>query len=246
MGIKKYKDLDWLFDQYINQHKSSIKIAKICNVTPSVILRWLKRFNIVIRTTSQALRLFNGDKKYRNKDWLYEQYIIKEKTMLEIAKICDVSFSTIRSWLRKFNIKIRTKSEAFKILWKRSEYKEKMSISRKGNKNGNWKGNTKVHSKGYIRIYKPDHPFVGIRNYVMEHRLIMEEYLGRYLIPKEKVHHINGTKNDNRIENLYLCKSREEHVKIHHQMRNLIMKLYKKGIVKFNHEKGEYYYDNLC
>lgn len=53
-------------------------------------------------------------KKYRNKEWLEDQYINKKKSMNDIAKICNISSSTIRKWLIKFKIRIRTHSEAFK------------------------------------------------------------------------------------------------------------------------------------
>jgi len=65
-----------------------------------------------------------------------------------------------------------------------------------------WKGGAKK-SRGYIYRYAPEHPYAR-QKYVMEHRLVMEQKLGRYLFPDETVHHINGVRNDNRLENLEL------------------------------------------
>lgn len=78
-----------------------------------------------------------------------------------------------------------------------------------GEKNWNWKGGiSRSHPLGYVYIKPPvGHPHVTVRGYVMEHRLIMEQHLGRYLTPEEVVHHINGIKDDNRIENLLLFPS---------------------------------------
>lgn len=84
-----------------------------------------------------------------------------------------------------------------------------------GNKSSNWKGG-KIFRSGYIFVKKPEHPFSGKQGYIAEHRLIMEKYLERYLTKKEVVHHINGIKTDNRIENLKLYSSPGQHTRIEH------------------------------
>lgn len=86
-----------------------------------------------------------------------------------------------------------------------------------GANNPNFAGGKYVDDKGYVRILMPDHPR-NIKGYVYEHRLLMEQYIGRYLMPWETVHHINEIKTDNRIENFFLC-THKEHSALHMEGR---------------------------
>ena len=64
----------------------------------------------------------------------------------------------------------------------------------------------------YIAVMvRLDDPFASMRNtagYVMEHRLVMARHLSRPLDSDETVHHINGDRSDNRLENLELRNGR--------------------------------------
>jgi hypothetical protein len=68
----------------------------------------------------------------------------------------------------------------------------------------NTKGRS-LDANGYVRIKAPaGHPFATKAKQVLEHRLVMEQMLGRYLRKDENVHHKNGVRHDNRPENLEL------------------------------------------
>lgn len=87
-----------------------------------------------------------------------------------------------------------------------------------GEKAHHWKGGRSRNGE-YITIYKPDHPF-GYQRHVMEHRAVWEEHNKAMLLPWIEIHHINGIKTDNRIENLIPIGT-GKHVELHLQEKRI-------------------------
>jgi len=82
-----------------------------------------------------------------------------------------------------------------------------------------WKGGVIINSTGYRMILKPEHPRCSKTGYVLEHVLVVEEYISRisggpfYIEEPWVIHHINRNKLDNRLENLQMM-TRTEHATV--------------------------------
>ena len=141
-------------------------------------------------------------KKRRNNPEEWKKYLSKErkryaekgrKKYPNICIVCDKKFYSVR---------------------KDRKYCSRKCIST-GKHNGRWSGGKHKNNKGYIMVYSPHHPNKVAGNYVLEHRLVMEKHIGRFLRNEEVVHHKNNIKDDNRIENLQLFATTSDHSKFH-------------------------------
>lgn len=68
---------------------------------------------------------------------------------------------------------------------------------------------------GYVKRKVTEHPYSDKRGYVMEHRLVVEENLGKFLPKHAVIHHKNGIRDDNRLENLEIIQEQAKHAKSH-------------------------------
>ena len=68
-----------------------------------------------------------------------------------------------------------------------------------------WKGGRTITGEGYVSVRSDDYPTMrNKQGYIPEHRLVMAQYLERPLYRWETVHHIDGDRTNNSIENLQL------------------------------------------
>lgn len=100
---------------YWGQKMSSHKIAGMFNCHQATIIRQLRKYGIIIRTNSEARKLVLKINIPRKK--LKNLYLNQKASSPEIAKTYHCTPGTIRRLLRKYGIKIRTKSEAIRLLY---------------------------------------------------------------------------------------------------------------------------------
>ena len=102
------------------------------------------------------------------------------------------------------------------------------NMNKTGQDNPNWKGGVRISGNGYVLIYKPDYHRAYYAPYAKRSDLVLEEKLGRLLLPNEIAHHKNEIKTDDSPDNLEV-KDNHQHTQEHREDR------VKRGVYKDCH-----------
>jgi len=125
---------------------------------------------------------------------------------------------------------------------KRTEVKERISraLSGKSKKFKDGKNPRRLTRKktaaGSILIYDEQQ-----KKYLHEHRVVVSRYLGRKLVNKEAVHHIDGNKVNNNIDNLHLFPNNSAHMECHNQLQHIALDLVSMGVILFCKNTDQYF-----
>lgn len=95
-----------------------------------------------------------------------------------------------------------TGGQTFSCGCQKRESVSRASRLRVGSLSSRWKGGKTKTDRGYIRMNEKKY------ERMLEHQVVMEKHIGRKLLPEETIHHKNGIRDDNRIDNLELWTSR--------------------------------------
>lgn len=98
----KYKQKDWLVQKYHEEGLSQYEIADLCDASQGTVWYWMRKHGVESETPDEPV-----SEKYKDREWLYEQYVDEERTNKDIAEECGVSDSTICRWKQKLDIPSR-------------------------------------------------------------------------------------------------------------------------------------------
>jgi len=117
----RYRDGEWLREQYVEKEQSTYDIAEKCGCSDSTVRNWMDDFNISRRRDGPQLK----NERLRDAKWLREQYVENGKSCKEIAQFSECTAVTVYNYLQKHEIDTRrpVKDERLRDAeWLRKQY----------------------------------------------------------------------------------------------------------------------------
>lgn len=116
-------------------------------------------------------------------------------------------------YLAEIGRRIGTKGTKVAYWLRRNGVTQDFPVNRGGDQCTTWKGGSTITKDGYREIHCPGHPAAKKHTpYILEHRLVMEKMIGRFLESNEVVHHKDGNRLNNSPENLHLFSENRHHL----------------------------------
>lgn len=168
-----------------------------------------EKYGVYVGTITERVRRFDATKVRRLGQ---KTTALTEEQEREVIQLYETGMTQ-----RKIANALGISQAAVSLVLKRNGIKTRVG---RGEHSSHWKGGRRIDCDGYVNIWlSEDDPHRGMmrkgENYVLEHRVVMARHVGRALDRHETVHHINGDRTDNRIENLQLRSGRHGRGVIH-------------------------------
>lgn len=188
-----------IVELYVEKGLSAQRVTKELNVNLKTLMRAIALHGISVRG-HESKNEFLRDKK-----WLRGRYVDDKRSVSQIAAEIGATRGAVISVMHGAGIPMRSVSEGIVAS------RDVIEIN-----HPHWGGGRCMMGQDgrYVGVYAPNHPAATKRGYVMEHRLVMEAHIGRYLTPDEIVHHLDGDTYRNTIDNLELT-TKKKHFQNH-------------------------------
>lgn len=203
------------------QRQTINEIAEELHRDPKTVARWLRELGIT-RRASHSIKGKKYSGKHPGEARLRDMYVSQKLSTRQIAALLDVSSNTAAAWCREIGVTMRTAAECFAGIAPSPQAIAASVAARRKHILPNRHGGVgyKMRTDGYVYILRPEHPGATKDGYVLEHRLVAEQLLGRSLRADEDAHHKNGVRHDNRPENIEVLQH-SQHIKHHYQEREI-------------------------